>query len=212
MSLSNAEHVIVNLKGKHVYFRAEHVRPVVPDTQATDVYETDVTALLPADQGFVPPKKVKLETCLSEQQKFDRMQGVVMFVAGNKAHGGIATLKNGVLLVRQKDVIGGGLLHVGQLCTLNMGFSPSLDRQATFVLLGPEAESGVKEEYRQASRRVELMVDVEMSKPGIAEIFTEHKKDVIAALKRSSKVSVDEHACEIEDMLSRKKKRTGTQA
>ena len=208
VSLSNAEHVIVNLKGKHVYFRAEHVCPVVPDTQATDVYETDVTALLPADQGFVPPKKVKLETCLSEQQKFDRMQGVVMFVAGNKAHGRIATLKNGVPLVRQKDVIGGGLLHVGQLCTLNMGF----DRQATLVLLGPEAESDVKEEYRQASRRVELMVDVEMSKPGIAEIFTEHKKDVIAALKRSSKVSVDEHACEIEAMLSRKKKRTGTQA
>ena len=118
----------------------------------------------------------------------------------------IATLKHGAVSVNQSDVIGGGLLHVGQLCNFNITFSPAFDRQATFVLLGPEAEKRQQEEYRQAARQVDLKVELELSNPSNAAIFTKHAKDVIASLKRSSKVSVDEHASEIEAMTSRKKK------
>ena len=206
VSRKNSKHVIVKLKGKHVYFPAEHVRPVVPDAFVTDVYETDITLLLPADQTFVPPDPFPLQMFLSEKPNVDRVHGVVLFVSRNMPHGRIATLKHGVVFVKQCEVIGGGLLQVGQLCFFNLFFSPSLDRQATFVLLGPEAGRRLQEEYRLAARQVDLKVELELSNPSNAAIFTKHAKDVIASLKRSSKVSVDEHASEIEAMTSRKKK------
>ena len=208
VSMSNPKEVIVKLGSKHHHFHADQVRLVVPDTQDTHVYETDVTALCPADQHFVPPKLVPLQNYLNEQQILDRVKGVVQFAAADRPQGKIATLKHGSVSVRQSDVIGGGLMQVGQLCNFNITFSPSLDRRATFVLLGPKAENRQKEVYRQAAKQVDLKDELEMSKPESVALFSKHAKDMIATIKRSANVSVDAHASKIAAEICRKKKRS----
>ena len=210
VSMSTSKHVIVKLKGKHVYFRAEHVRPVVPDTLVDDVNAIDITTVLPAnpaDQHFVHPELVPLPKFLIKQQHLDRVQGVVLFVACNKAHGKIATLKHGVVSVKQSNVIGGGCILVGHWCEFNVSFSSSVERQATFVLLGLEAERRLQEEYKQASRQVDIMGELLMCKPSTVAAFAKHTKDEIAAMKFSSKNTVVEHASKNAAMILRKKKR-----
>ena len=208
VSLQNSKHVIVKLKSNNLTFNAEHVRPVEPDTEDKKNEETDITALWPADQQhFVPPKFVPLQNYLSEQQILDRVKGVVQCVKGKRRYGKIATLKHGAVSVNQSDVIGGGLLHVGQLCNFNITFSKAFDRQATFVLAGPEAERCEQELYRQAAKQVDLKVEREMGNPESAASFEKYTKDVIAAMKRSAINSVEDHASEIAVKICRKRKR-----
>ena len=130
-----SKHVIVKSKGKYVHCGAENVRPGVSNTHVDVVNEVDITVLPAntANQHVVHPTLESMSICPIEQQHNDRVQGVVLFVACNKAHGKIATLKHGVVSVKQSDVLGDVCILMGHWCYFDISFfHPWIDKQRLF--------------------------------------------------------------------------------